>query len=249
MRLSMKTFNLFWFVIASLLLSISPVFADTSEDNSPTPEDIINIIHQNDRLNNYFEDPISKDNVSSSKYLSSDKTNGVEKNMTFHLTGTKKDGTVTVTSLKDSHGIAIMDLAVTDTKGVKHVFIDLRMRTGVFTADEAQKKNALAFFGEIVDKVESQNGYFVLTRSPDNNDFMQVGTLKTDDGKPCLFIEYSEGYTPENKKMFRVTDAACPTKAEALKLLYMYATGSDKFKKETQWTQLKNIDAKGNFLY
>lgn len=244
MKIIIKPLLTFWLITLLSFFSINTCLADITD---PTTQDVINIINSNDRLSHYFGGPIKADNITQEKSYSVSMQDGsITKTFTLKITGTKHEATATVAVVKTKFGIGTMDLALTDPSGAKQVFIDLRINTNVLTTEELAKKSTLYFFEEILNKVEAEYSNFHLTRSGENNDYMQVGTLKVDN-KPCLFLEYSEGFTAENKQIYRA-DGACQTKSDVLKELYSYASGSDNFKKDMKWKQVKKIE-KGQYIF
>jgi hypothetical protein len=217
--------------------------------HSSSSAKVIDALNNNSRIASFLGQPVTRGEITRENIQFSNAGPSTQNVVTMDFAG-KKHISVSATLFEQKQGTAIVALSV-KANGIEQEFINMTLRTNVLTHDELLSKNNLSNFAEIVDKVQKNAGYLIITRSKKNNDYMQVGSTQKD-GKPCLFLEYSQGFTAENKQIYRV-DGGCLSKDAVLKMLYSYATGTDHFKKEAKWNPLKKIetDAQGNeqFIY
>lgn len=201
---------------------------------------VINVLNNNDRVAAYLGTKVTSQDISNQNiHFTSDANDVTTSDVTFTLPDIKNSVTVTANVTEDHNAITVNSLTL-ESKGQTQEFMNLTLTTSLMNNEELTGKNTLTIFSEVLNSMQKQSGHLVLTRSEKNNDFIQVYNLNLKD-QPCLVLEYSEGYTPENKQIYRA-DGGCQTSENVLEALTSYARGTDDFKKLLNWKQLKSIN-------
>lgn len=208
--------------------------------NSAPTKAVLDVLNNNGRVAAFLGTKVTSRDIANENIQLLSNENGItSSDITLTLPDIKNSVTVTANITEDHNAVTINTLSL-ESKGENHQFIDLDLTTNLMSNEELAGKNTLTIFSEMLDQIQKQSGYIILMRSKQNNDFMQVGNLNVK-GQPCLFIEYSEGYTTDNKQIYRA-DGDCQNPANVLEALTSYTTGTDEFKKLLNWKQLKSIN-------
>ena len=208
--------------------------------DSASTKAVLNVLNNNNRVAAFLGSKVTSGDIANENIHFVSNGNGVTTNdIILTLPDIKNSVTVTANVSEDHNAVTVNTLSL-ESKGEKHQFIDLDLSTNLMSSEELAGKNTLTLFSQMLDEIQKQSGYIILMRSKQNNDFIQVGNINLK-GQACLFIEYSEGYTAENKQIYRA-DGDCQNPATILEALTSYATGTDNFKKLLTWKQLKTIN-------
>ncbi len=224
-------------LLGILLLGVTVAYA---QDGAPSVDDVLYVINNNDRLSAYFGTPLTISHISNEKNKTVVNPDGSQYGViSFSVRGAKKTADVTASLLREKLGLVVLNLTLIDEQGNKMQYIDGSIKTSEYTEDELTGKSRIFFFKEFLEKAEKNKGHLVLTRSTENNDYLQAAIFKNQE-QPCFFIEYSEGFTPENKQLYRA-QGGCLSIDEILKVFYLYSFGTDEFKTAIKWDKLKEI--------
>ena len=92
--------------------------------------------------------------------------------------------------------------------------------------------------------IQEKDGFVILIRSKENNDFIQTATEISNDGNVAFSVVYSDGYTRWNKQLYQSKNLI-HNKEEIIKIFSLYATGNDSHIGLIEWNKLTSIKPEG----
>lgn len=190
--------------------------------------------NSNKRLTAYFGKPIKK----SSLFEGTFNHTLSDLFVAFDATGDQNSGTIHFQWEKRGNDWVATDISYVTAEGETKRIVDSPVLDSSFFAAMPYKKANLE---KVLDRmIEEKEGFAILSRSKENNDFMQTAASTTDDGSVVFSVVYSDGFTESNKQIYQAKNQL-HNKEEILKLFALYATGSDSHIGQVEWNKLISI--------
>lgn len=212
-----------------------------SINNSEVVKDIVYIMNNNNRISEFLGAPISKAGIGGK--ISFQVKDGIKySSVRFNVKGIKKEALIDAELIYKNNQKIITNLSLVDLDNNKIVFINTSMKASI-NLDNKDILNYDSPIERVIKKTEvgeDDYGFLIIIRSEDFNDYMQIAIDRISENESCYKIEYSEGYTRENKNAFTAGNS-CLKKSEILPLLSSYSSGSDDFKEMIAWKKLKEL--------
>lgn len=159
--------------------------------------------------------------------------------VSFDATGTQNTGHIDFQWEKRDGNWVATGITVVDNNGKSSQLVRSPMLISAFSKDAPFEKSRLE--NALNNMIEKKDGYAILVRSEENNDFIQTATQLSDDGAVAFSLQYSNGYTPSNKQLYESKNLI-HTKDEIVKIFTEYAMGSDAHITSIEWNPLALIE-------
>jgi hypothetical protein len=159
--------------------------------------------------------------------------------VSFDATGTQNTGHIDFQWEKRDGNWVATGITVIDNDGKSSQLVRSPMLISAFSKDTPFEKSRLE--NALNHMIEKKDGYAILVRSEENNDFIQTATQLSDDGTVAFSLQYSNGYTPSNKQLYESKNLI-HTKDEIVKIFTEYAMGSDAHITSIEWNPLTLIE-------
>ena len=114
--------------------------------------------------------------------------------------------------------VLISKIAFIDSEGATHQLVDEVIIEGSFLSKVPYTKNRLDT--ALTHMIKKKEGYVILSRSKEKNDFIQTAIHISDDNEVAFSVVYSDGYTQWNKNLIK-------NKEDVIKMFSLYARGDD----------------------
>lgn len=201
----------------------------------------LQIANSNKRLTEYFGQPIEKSSLLSGSYnyIISPKPSTLA--IAFNAIGSQSNGHIHFQWEKRGEDWVATEIAFADSEGRTRQLVDSPTIKTSFLTKIPYEKTSLE---NVLDRIiQEKDGYVILSRSKENNDFIQTAAEVSDDGNVVFSVVYSDGYTKWNKKLYQSKNLQ--HKEEIIKLFTLYATGDDSHINLIEWNKLTSINPEG----
>lgn len=202
----------------------------------------LQIANSNKRLTEYFGHPIEKSSFLSGSYnyIVSPKPSTLS--IDFNANGPQSNGHIHFQWEKRGEDWVATEIAFADSEGKTRQLVHSPTIESSFFTKMPYEKNILQNF--LNRMIQEKDGYVILVRSEENNDFLQTAAELSDDGNVVFSVIYSDGYTRWNKKVYQSKNFI-QNKEEIIKLFTLYATGDDSHINLVEWNKLTSIKPAG----
>ena len=197
----------------------------------------IKIANSNNRIRTHFDGPLKKNLLSIDYYEYQPPIYKV----TLKTTETEKRESIKFEWERRDRDWITKNIIISDANGGSQPIVSNPMIHDSFSDvkpfDKTTLENALnrvAFAGD---------GYVILNRSMELNDFIQTAARLLDDGTVAFSIMYSHRYSEKNKQLFQ--SKSLFSKEEVIKIFTQYASGNDSHINAIEWEQLISIESIG----
>ncbi len=170
------------------------------------------------------------------KYIASPKPSTLK--VAFEATGTKNQGKITFKWEKRGEDWIATRVTAVDSEGKARQLIESPTIRSSFSLEEPYERALLE--NTLARMIQEKKGHVILTRSEENNDFIQSAIEPLDNGDVAFDLVYSDGYTQWNKKIYQSKDLI-RNKDEVINLFTLYASGSDAHVHLIKWNKLTSI--------
>lgn len=199
--------------------------------------------NSNKRLVEYFGDSIYKRSFFNGSYnYLIDPTPSILA-ISFDAVGSKNAGSIRFQWEKRGEDWIATEIAFADTGGAVHQLVDELMIEGSFLSKLPYAKNTLD--AALTRMIEEKEGYVVLSRSQEKNDFIQTAIDVSDEEEVAFSVVYSDGYTRWNKKLYR-SKSPIKSKEDVIRMFSLYARGDDAHIASVEWDKLTSIKPEGD---
>lgn len=226
--------------IVSLLISLGSL--SYSLNYSDGMKMGIEIANSNKRLSRYFGKSIKKSSFFNGayNYIISPKNSTLS--VAFDAIGTQNSGHIHLKCEKRDDDWIATEMAFIDAKSKTCQIINSPTLKSSFFKKTPYAKTTLE---NILNRmIQEKDGYVILLRSKENNDFIQTATERLDDGDVVFSLVYSDEYTEWNKQLYQSKNLI-PNKEEIVKIFSLYAAGNDLHLDSIEWDKLTSIKPEG----
>jgi hypothetical protein len=201
----------------------------------------LEIANSNKRLTEYFGKPIKKSSFLNGTYNYFFNTKPATLSVAFDAVGTQNEGHVNFQWEKRDGDWVVTQMAFADAEGKTSQLVNSPTLESSFFTKTAYGKTSLE--NALNRMIQEKDGYVILLRSKENNDFIQTATEISDNGDIVFSVVYSDGYTKWNKQLYQSKNLI--PKEEVIRNFSLYATGSDSHIGSTEWNKLTSIESEG----
>ncbi len=197
------------------------------------------LAHSNKRITEHFGNSIKKSSFFNGSYnYTITYPHPAILTVAFDAVGTKNQGHILFQWEKREGDWVATEVTLTDREGRVHPIVESPMLISSFF-DEAPYNKRLV--KEAINRMmEEQDGYIILMRSKENNDFMQTSIEVAEDRSFVFSVEYSKGYTKQNKQLYQAKTPIYNPE-DLITLFSHYAAGDDSHIQSMKWNQLTSI--------
>lgn len=163
--------------------------------------------------------------------------------VSFDAIGSKNTGSMRFQWEKRGEDWIATEIAFVDSEGATHQLVDSLMIEGSFLSKVPYAKNTLE--AALTRMIEEKEGYVILSRSKEKNDFIQTAVDISDEEEIAFSVVYSDGYTRWNKNLYRSKNPI-KNKEDVIRMFSLYARGDDVHVSSVEWDKLTSIKPEGN---
>ena len=190
----------------------------------------LDIANHNNRVVTYFGSPINKPLIFVGSVSYKNKNGLATSSVKLRVNGTKNSGYLSIDRVKFSDHWVTTDLSVSSEKD-NHKMTEIINLSIESTVDKKSPPDIVDILKKFKTSQNEEADFLIIKRSEVLNDFMQARLGDLIYREPCYIIEYSNGYTPENNKMYVSTQCYADVN-EVADIFYSYMTGKDDFMAE-----------------
>lgn len=203
----------------------------------------LNTANSNKRLVGYFGDSIHKRSFFNGSYNYIVAPTPSMLAVSFDAIGSKSTGSMRFQWEKRGEDWIATEIAFVDSEGATHQLVDALMIEGSFLSKVPYAKNTLE--AALTRMIEEKEGYVILSRSKEKNDFIQTAVDISDEEEIAFSVVYSDGYTRWNKNLYRSKNPI-KNKEDVIRMFSLYARGDDVHVSSVGWDKLTSIKPEGN---
>lgn len=202
----------------------------------------LEIANSNKRLTGYFGKSIKKSSFLNGSYNYIISPEPSTLSVSFNAIGTQNSGHIHFQWEKRDDDWIATEMVFVDAEGRTSQLVNSPTLESSFFTKMPYGKISLE--NALNRMIQEKDGYVILSRSKENNDFIQTAAEISDDGHVVFSVVYSDGYTKWNKQLYQSKNLI-PNKEEIIKIFTLYATGNDSHIGSIEWNKLTSIKPGG----
>lgn len=201
----------------------------------------LEITNSNKRLITYFGKPIKKTSFLNGNYNYIITPEPSTLLIAFDAIGSQNSGQIHLKWEKRDEDWVATEMTYIDTEGRINPLVKSPILESSFFKKTPYAKTTLE--NALNQMIQEKEGYVILLRSKENNDFIQAATEILNDGDVVFSVLYSDGFTKLNKQLYHSKDLFL--KDEIIKIFTSYAAGDDSHLSSIDWNKLTSIKLEG----
>ncbi len=191
----------------------------------------------NKRLTEYFGKNIRKRSFFNGSYNYVISPEPSTLTVAFDAVGSRNEGNIHFQWEKRGKDWVTTEITFVDAEGSAHQLVDMATLASSFLPRAPYNKNRLET--ALSHMIQEKDGFLILSRSKEKNDFIQTAAELLDNGEVVFSVVYSDGYTKWNKSLYQ--SKIPQSKDEVIKLFTLYARGDDSHIHLIEWNKLTSI--------
>lgn len=199
----------------------------------------LRIANSNKRLTEYFGHPIKKSSFFNGFYSHTINPKPSILKIGFNAVGSRNHGRVYLQWEKEDKDWVATKIAISDSQKMTHLVKHSPIIESSFSTKLPYEKNRLE--SAVNQMIKEKRGYVILSRSKENNDFIQAAAKVSEEGHVVFCIEYSNGYAVWNNDLYQ-SKKPIQNKENLIELFVLYAAGDDSHINLIEWNKLTSVN-------